>query len=382
MEKASFDVRTWRPTRVHYIGALALSLSLLAIMGVDRMLAGSNDFAHFYIGGRLFGSPNIHSPEVNVAMQKELIGGVLKDSYFVRPTFYGVFYKPLAGLPYPTAYLVFQAVALIACFFFVRWNVRRIPGFAALALMFPPLLANFVNGQDVIFLVTLCTLSMMWVEGDRDFRAGLLLSLCAFKPHLFVLVPLAAGFHRRWRFVAGAATGLTTLFLIGLVAGGWEAQRQLFELLRNPNNSPFAGIMPNWRSVDPSGGPVYLALCLATVVAVGFLAYRASSFPAAFAWCVVGGLLISFHAYMQDCLFLLFALAVLAKDLPRLASLAHVVAILPLPYFLLQWGPPFSAAFVMLAACGPALAVWDALGGRESPAPRGRVAVAGGSTAS
>src|SRR5687767_2324659 len=220
--KSPFDVAAWRPTWVHYLGAIALGINLLMLLPLDRMAAGQNDFAHFYIGGRLFGSPEIHSQAANVALQKELIGGVLENSYFIRPTFYGIFYKPLAALPYQTAYIIFQIVALTAAFFFIRLNQRRLPGFVALAVMFPPLLANFINGQDVIFLVALCSLALLLAESNRDFQAGLAVSLCAFKPHLFVLVPFAAGFHKRWRFVAGAITGVTGLFLLGLASGGWE----------------------------------------------------------------------------------------------------------------------------------------------------------------
>jgi hypothetical protein len=63
---------------------------------------------------------------------------------------------------------------------------------------------------------------------------------------------------------------------------------------------------------------------------------------------------------MQDCLLLLLALAVLAKELSRPASLALLMMALPLPYFLLQWGRPFSGIFVLIAASAPALAMWSA----------------------
>ena len=360
MASPQFRIASWRPTAIHYVGALALGISLLFLMPVDRMLIGQNDFAHFYIGGILFGTPDLHSPEANFALQKKLVGGVLEHSYFIRPTFYGAFYKPLAALPYRTAYLVFQVFSLICCCFFVRWNLRRLPGFAALAIMFPPLLANFVNGQDVMLLVTLCSLSLLLAENNRDFAAGLVLSLAAFKPHLFLLTPLSVGFHKRWKFLAGASTGLATLFLVGLIGGGLESQRKLWQIIRNPDSSPYSGIMPTWRSVDGSGGPAYVLMCLATVLLIGYLARRSKSFSSAFAWCLVGGLLISFHAYMQDCLLLLLALAVLAKELPRSASMTLLLVALPLPYFFLQWGRPFSGIFVLIAASVPALAAWDA----------------------
>jgi hypothetical protein len=361
MQASLFQIASWRPSLLHYAGAFALGISLLMLMPVNRMLIGQNDFVHFYIGGTFFGTPDLHSPEANFAKQKELVGGVLDHSYFIRPTFYGAFYMPLAALPYRTAYIIFQLFSLTCCFFFMKWNLRRIPGFGALAMMFPPLLANFVNGQDVILLVTLCSLCLLLADIDRDFAAGLVLSLCAFKPHLFLLTPLAVMFHRRFRFLAGATTGLVTLFLIGLMSGGLESQRKLWQMIRNPDSSPYSGIMPTWRSLDGSGGGVYVFFCVATVIVIGFLVYDSKSFSSAFAWCLIGGLLISFHAYIQDCLLLLLALAVLAKDLPRPASLALTMMALPLPYFFLQWGRPFSGIFVLMAASAPVLAAWSAL---------------------
>ena len=131
-------------------------------------------------------------------------------------------------------------------------------------------------------------------------------------------------------------------------------------MIRNPDSSPYAGIMPTWRSVDGSGGPVYLLLCLATVILIAYLSRRSKSFSSAFAWCLIGGLLVSFHAYMQDCLLLLLGLAILAKELPGAASMALLLVALPLPYFFLQWGRPFSGIFVLMTASVPALAAWDA----------------------
>ena len=96
--------------------------------------------------------------------------------------------------------------------------------------------------------------------------------LAALKPHLFLLTPLSVGFHKRWKFLAGASTGLATLFLVGLIGGGLESQRKLWQIIRNPDSSPYSGIMPTWRSVDGSGGPAYVLMCLATVLLIGYLA--------------------------------------------------------------------------------------------------------------
>jgi hypothetical protein len=61
----------------------------------------------------------IYSRDAHVALQKQLIGGVLEHSYFIRPPFYAVLFKPLATLPYGSAYLAFQSLCLVACFWFI-----------------------------------------------------------------------------------------------------------------------------------------------------------------------------------------------------------------------------------------------------------------------
>ena len=57
MAASEFRIASWRPSLLHYAGALALGICLLMLMPVDRMLIGQNDFVHFYIGGTLFGIP-------------------------------------------------------------------------------------------------------------------------------------------------------------------------------------------------------------------------------------------------------------------------------------------------------------------------------------
>ena len=324
----------------------------LFLMPWSRMLSAKNDFVHFYIGGLLFGHPEIFSPEANFAIQRELIGGTLEHSFFGRPAFYGFFLKPLTLLSYKSAYWVFQFASLISLGVFLKLNLGRFRNLGIVCAMSPALFANFINGQDVVYLLLLCSLSILCVEKEQDILAGLLLSLCAIKPHLFVLVPFAALFFRRWRILAGGAAGGVILVLISLLGGGLRLQLELLKQLGNPEHSPYPYLMPNIRSLVGDHAQAFLVLAIAVFAAVLFLMWRAGSYQIAFGWALLGGLLASYHAYVQDCLLLILALTLLHKELSKAASVLLYMTVLPFAYIALVAGYPYSGIFpTLLLAC-------------------------------
>jgi len=260
----------------------------------------------------------------------------------------------LSWLPYYRAYVTFQILSFGCLLFFLWFFGRSNKDLLTLAIMSPPLIANFILGQDVMLLVGLLTLTILLVRKGADFPAGLVLSLCAIKPHLFLLIPAAVLFHRRWKILQGAAVGGLVLGAVGLGSGGFAAYTKLFELVRNPVNSPQPLLMPNLRGFVNAitGGdnmPLLLTLWVATAAIVCFLAWRAESFESAVAYCLIGGVLVNFHAYMTDCLLLLPALALLNPQREsNLANRMLTIAVLPFPYIALCAGPPYSPVFYLL----------------------------------
>jgi len=119
-------------------------------------------------------------------------------------------------------------------------------------------------------------------------------------------------------------------------------------------NSAQPLLMPNLRGFvyALTGGEntaLLVILWLATAAVVCFLAWRAESFESAVAYCLIGGVLVNFHAYMADCLLLLPALALLnerRESRPVIRMLP--IAVLPFPYLALCAGPPYSPAFYLL----------------------------------
>ena len=79
--------------------AALIGAALFAMMPVSRMLRAQNYFAHWYIGGSLFGTPDLHNQEANQVLQVKYVGGFLEYSYFIRPTFYGLLLKPHSWMP-------------------------------------------------------------------------------------------------------------------------------------------------------------------------------------------------------------------------------------------------------------------------------------------
>ena len=347
---------------VNLIAAVLIGLCVLYTMPYIVMVTGRNDFAHFYIGGLLYGTPAIHSAQANQQKQIELTGVIMANSYFIRPTFYGFLLKPLSWLPYYPAYLVFQTVSVMCLIFFLRTFAPGRHDLLILAAMTPPLIANFVLGQDVMLLVGILTATILLARRGADFAAGLILTLCAIKFHLFLFLPAAVLLHRRFRIFCGGLAGGLILFVMGLGSGGFVVYPMLLNLLRNPINSPIPSIMPNLRGFvfAIAGDNTALLVSLSVVVAgvVLFLAWRAETFEHAVAYCLIGGVLVNFHAYMQDCLLFLVALALLPRTRELKTAIAFLtIAILPFPYIALYAGPPYSALFDLLPLIALAAAV-------------------------
>src|SRR5450756_675043 len=126
-------------------------------MPISRMLRAENDFAHWYIGAKLFGTPDLHMEKANQDLQVKYLGKILEHSYFIRPTFYALLLKPLSWMPYLAAYVVFQVFSVGICLlYFLRTYGRQWKEVYVFAAMSVPIISNIVNGQDVTLLLAFC----------------------------------------------------------------------------------------------------------------------------------------------------------------------------------------------------------------------------------
>jgi hypothetical protein len=361
-------METKRSERVTLTVAAVLGVCLLSAWGYpqrDRFLAGHNDFLQLYTGASLVGAPGLYSPQANREFHLEAAGVSLESVYYSRPPFYAFLLRPLALMPYRAAYAVFQALNFVAIALFLWHFARPSPEVAIFASLFLPLLCNLLNGQDVGLALAAAGLAVISLRRGKPFSAGLWFSLCAIKFHLFALIPLVLILRKQWRVLAGGATGGAAFTALSFLAAGWDWPARYLELLRNPVLHPSPERSANIRGlVWPLAGEslwLQAILSLAAVALVVWAVRKAPDLESALAYGITGGILVSYHCYLQDTLLLLLVFAIVVRastDAPLRAAAALMVAP-PLAICLLM-GPPYSAALpaagiVFLAlACRPA----------------------------
>jgi len=320
----------------------------------ERMLLGRNDFVQLYAGAKLAGTPELYSRAAVEQVQREAAGIQSEFIYFLRLPAFAVLLRPLAFLPYRTAYFVFQAISLL-CFFWFLWKFvpgcRELAAFASLSI---PLYATLQNGQDTALILFFCALSIILVRRNREFWAGFVLSFCAIKFHLLLLVPIALVVQRRWRILSGGFAAALILLTISFVSDGLDWPQRYLAALNGQN--PHPEYMPNlhslWILLGRADFVVEGILSAGVTAAVAYLAWKVADYELVFAFALIGSLLVSVHSYTQDCLYLLLSLAIIMrKSFSKPARELTELAASPIPYFCLLAGAPFNIFMPGLLLC-------------------------------
>jgi len=138
---------------------------------------------------------------------------------------------------------------------------------------------------------------------------------------------------------------LATSFLVD----GLDWPRRYLALLSNPELHPGPEHMPTLRGLvyaltGAENSLMLIGLSAVVVVALIVVARR-SDLEFAFAFALIGGLLIGYHAYLQDCMILLLVF-VLVLEHSRWPVLRGILAIALTPpiFMCLLSGTPFNAA--------------------------------------
>ena len=337
---------------IQWISA-AVGVTLLIFLGLlqrDRFFPGQNDFLQLYAGAKLSGTSDLYSPIAARRIHRESVGVELDGVYYSRPPFYADLLRPLGHLPYRAAYWTFESISFGAFAVFLILFVPQCKELVLFSSLCFPLLSDFLNGQDVTLVLLLAAGSILAIRHEHDFAAGLLLSLCAIKGHLFVLTPLIFLIHRRWMVLAGGAVGGGVLTAMSFLSDGRDWPRRYLTLLANPELHPSPSSMPNLRGLvfgvtGEEYPAMYWVLTICVVAAVVWLAWKIRDLEMAFAMSMVAGLLVGYHAYLQDAVLLLLPFAiVIAKS--KVVSLRVVMslAILPPIYICLLMGRPWNVA--------------------------------------
>jgi hypothetical protein len=186
-----------------------------------------------------------------------------------------------------------------------------------MCFVFLPVHILFLQGQIDLILLLAYVLAFLALKRNREFLAGLVLTLGLFKFHLVLPFAAVMLLRRQWRFMTGFAAG-TTAFLAACVsvAGVGFIVQYPYRLLKTAEQlssgySP--GMMANLH------GLVYLLflrtdhpiLVLELSLALLFLVSRRwTSLERGFAGTVVATVLVSYHLNPHDLVLLLMPLSV------------------------------------------------------------------------
>ena len=344
--------------RDSWVIALLSTLSVLVMGSLawanrDRVMTGHNDFVSFYTGARLAGTGGLYDVAQVRAFQEQLLGRTSDAWRFIRLPYFAALLWPLGRLPFHTAYLVWEALAIAAVAGFVLlWKPTARPITVLFTCLSLPVAVALMNGQDLTFVLLFLAASVYALRQGRPFLAGLAFALCAVKFHLFLLAPLLLVNRRNWTWGAGAAAGLGVLLLVSFAVAGPAWPGAYYRVLTDPNIHPGLEQMPSLHGlVGRWGWPAPVEWILAAAVA-GVVAVTAArrSFEYALAAALAGGVLVSYHSYLADCALLLPAtLIVLTETASRPLRMLTVVLLTPLTGFLLVMNSPATGAVMPLA---------------------------------
>jgi uncharacterized membrane protein len=189
--------------------------------------------------------------------------------------------------------------------------------------------------------------SILLTRQNSDYLAGLVLSLCAIKFHLFLFIPILLLVKKRWRILGGAAMGSVVLAALGVLIAGADSMRQYGNVLRDPWINPSATVMPNLHGlVTILNGDIKVELMFVAIVLVAFVwtMRRTENYEFLLAASIVCGLLVSFHSGVADDIVLLPAFVSVVRTCSNSSLRAAAGLILtPIPYFLVLADAPYSA---------------------------------------
>jgi len=178
------------------------------------------DFIGFYSAARLFLLDRAHQiydiPTLS-AMQQEIVPGLQSTTPYMNPPFALLIYAPFGMLPYKTAWLLWVAMQLAFFVIAIRllYSALQIdnpiktshPNWLYIA-SFPPVVLWITYGQATGLIFLILSASIVLLLRGRDFLAGIVLGMLAFKPHLALGVAIPLILALRIRAILGGASSV------------------------------------------------------------------------------------------------------------------------------------------------------------------------------
>jgi hypothetical protein len=212
---------------------LAFLVMPLSIVAVSHQEMPDADFVNFYAMGRILnehGPEALYDPELQTRIRSE-VHPLKSGAYYAvpYPPFVGTLFRPLARLPYVAAYAIWLSITLalylaglgIAIARFFPHERLRQSLIYCFALSFHPfLMETLINGQVAAIGFLAFALAAREEDTGRPFTSGLALSACLYKPTLLILMLPMLLVSKRFKVLAGFATGALALTLLTIAVEG------------------------------------------------------------------------------------------------------------------------------------------------------------------
>src|SRR6185437_9412222 len=321
-----------------YLGALLVLQVFTLMSGISLVRDAFIDLRSFYTAGymlRTGHSAQIYNYASEQLFQNALVTPVPRALPMMSPPVTALFFVPLSLLSFWHAYAVFAAInllLLVACIallnpFLTALSARWNPAPALLVLSFLPAAIALLMGQLSILLLLIYCACFVALRSDRNFVAGLILSLALIK--FQVALPIAALFllWRQWRFIAGFLAGaalftalsirlvglatftayLHSLFTMTRTVSGDHATQLHFAILPNQMPNLYGLIFFLARGATWSHALIFAAAFLLFLWTI----FQKPSLPLA----LLTATLVSYHLFFYDLTLLLLPLSLLADRL-------------------------------------------------------------------
>ena len=289
------------------------------------------------MGAILVGNGQLYDVDSALATQRKLFGGTIQSLVPTRLPFYYVFLFPLGRLSFKVGQWLWLACMVLMIVIFIALASGLGRANVAIACCWSwPLLFSLPLGQDIALVLLVLGVTLWAIYVRRNWwLGGLLLSLCLIKFNLFLLVPLLIIGKRKWRLASGFLAGTICLTALSFLVAGWGWPRQYTAIILDPLGSPGLRSMPNLRGlmISFSDTRVLEYLLSAAVIGTVWWVIRRRTFGVAAAATLLGSVLLSQHAYLQDYAILIPALLILVRQARgELVRYCALFLLLPVPY--------------------------------------------------
>jgi hypothetical protein len=200
---------------------------------LGRPLGG--DFVQYYVAGKIlnhYEAWRIYDLQLAVGLQHATVATMAQTQMLVfgHAPYVALLFRPFALLPYGWAYVAwlgFSAALYLAGLALVFRAARLTPddrktGYLLAGSSMPFLFETWIGGQLSVVVFFAWALFFYYRYKDRGFLAGMALALAVFKPTLIVLPAAMLFCGKRWRTLAGLATGTFAMALLSFQVVGWQ----------------------------------------------------------------------------------------------------------------------------------------------------------------